>query len=161
VPKQTLGFGGSNFWFSKHLIFLHHHSHHSITTNVVDHLGLLLMGGFRFKDNQSRRGRDKKELRFLFVQDSLLPYFLRRPTVPKEVQLGMATGRVGDGGIVPVPGPVPAHISAPIPAPFPVAGNKFPPSPSPMGINPRRVPNGDFYPSFFSSFIILTLLFSS
>jgi len=46
--------------------------------------------------------------------------------------VGMATGRVRDGGIFP------AHIPTPIAAPFPIAGKK---------ISPISVPHGDLIPN--------------
>jgi len=56
-------------------------------------------------------------------------------------------GRVGDGGHIPHPRPHPAKILAS----FPIAGKvllHLRPC-AQRGSNPRRGPNGNFYPPFF------------
>uniref|UniRef100_A0A7C8ZD90 Uncharacterized protein n=1 Tax=Opuntia streptacantha TaxID=393608 RepID=A0A7C8ZD90_OPUST len=58
----------------------------------------------------------------------------------------MATGRVEDGGYNPHPRPR-SHSQPPSTPPSPLRGKNFPPSPSPTGINLRRVFTGDFCPS--------------
>ena len=77
--------------------------------------------------------------------------------VPPAAEVGMATRRVGDGGIVPVP--VPAHI----PAPIPIAGEKFPPVPIFSGDlitngSPTEIFTCHFFSFFYVTYIIIWIL---
>ena len=57
---KSHGLLGSKSEISKHRMFLHRHSHHTVVANVVGHLWLLAFGCLRFKVIQSPSWEVKK-----------------------------------------------------------------------------------------------------